>query len=109
LKRVRDKSENGMAVIGAVRTLENLAEEAEQAARRGEMPAPGLRIVLVHEHRGPPPPRDVTPVPQTIEGHAEPVAQTIDAEPLLPVPYANNQPAEPPEDPTIFRALRRGA
>jgi hypothetical protein len=27
LARVRDRSENGMAVIGAVRTLENIAEE----------------------------------------------------------------------------------
>ena len=64
LKRVRDKSENGMCVVASVRTLENLNEEAS-APGRGVPIAPGFQIVIMV----PPPPQvplgspaiDVTP------------------------------------------------
>jgi hypothetical protein len=80
LKRVRDKSENGMAVIGAVRTLENLAEDAAHGARGGPGTTPGLIIQIVQ----------AAPAPR------EPI--TIDAAPM---------PADDPiGDPTIFRAPR---
>jgi hypothetical protein len=46
LRRVRDKSPNGMATIGAVRALEQLSEEAAPG-RPGQHPqAPGLWIVI---------------------------------------------------------------
>jgi hypothetical protein len=46
LKRVRDTSENGMAVIGSVRALEGLDEEAKSSGRGGIQQAPGFVIVI---------------------------------------------------------------
>jgi hypothetical protein len=62
LARVRDRSENGMAVIGAVRTLENIAEEAEVRPRGQHQEAPGLVIVINNGPQQSAPPIDVTPV-----------------------------------------------
>jgi hypothetical protein len=45
LKRVRDTSDNGMAVIGAVRALETLNEEGANRAAGAPL-APGLVIVI---------------------------------------------------------------
>jgi hypothetical protein len=70
LKRVRDKSENGMAVIGAVRTLENLAEETVHGAR-GSVTTPGLVIQIVQA----PAPRE----PFTIDVKPETVPMPADA------------------------------
>jgi hypothetical protein len=64
LKRVRDTSENGMAIIGAVRTLEQLNDEVP--SRNGSMPTvPGLIIQVINTPAVMPAPRglmvDVTP------------------------------------------------
>ena len=68
LARVRDRSENGMAVIGAVRTLKNIAEEAEVRPRGQHQEAPGLVIDVKVV-----PTIDVTPPPQPDD--AEPISR----------------------------------
>jgi hypothetical protein len=50
LKRVRDTSENGMAVIGAVRSLEDLTE-AEVTQSRGTHESPGIVINIISPRR----------------------------------------------------------
>ena len=67
LKRVRDNSENGMAVIGAVRGLEDL-DERETIQTRGQHERPGITINIVH--------RDPLPAPVT--------TKTIEAQPIEP-------------------------
>ena len=75
LALVRDRSENGMAVIGAVRTLKNIAEEAEARPRCQHQEVPGLCIVI--QNRGDDvkvvPTIDVTPPPQPDD--AEPISR----------------------------------
>ena len=72
LRRIRDQSPNAMAQLGAVRTLENIAEEAETRPRSSYPQQPGLTIVI---HNGPPtsappaPMLDVTPVPDDVDEH----------------------------------------
>jgi hypothetical protein len=68
LQKVRDTSENGMAVIGSVRTLEQLNEEDAEKMGRGRQQVPGLSIVIVNRPSPlPQPPQpmtiDVTPAP----------------------------------------------
>jgi hypothetical protein len=63
LKRIRDGSENGMAVINAVRTLEQLGAEAPQHGP--EARTPGMVIVIQTS-------RPIGPEPLTID-HASPV------------------------------------
>jgi hypothetical protein len=46
LKRVRDGSENGMAVIGSVRALEQIDEEETRPNRGGIVQTPGFVIVI---------------------------------------------------------------
>jgi hypothetical protein len=68
LKRVRDKSENGMAVIHAVRGLEDLSER-EVVSSRNQGQTPGITIVITQPER--------QPEPRTIE-HAEPLEPELD-------------------------------
>jgi hypothetical protein len=68
LKRVRDTSENGMAVIGAVRGLEDL-DEREVVQSRSQGATPGVVIVIS-------PPRE------NIASELAPAVTTIDAEPI---------------------------
>jgi hypothetical protein len=54
LRRVRDTSENGMAIVGAVRALDGM--QAEEAAR-ADAPSPGITLRIIHQQA----PIDVTP------------------------------------------------
>jgi hypothetical protein len=65
LARVRDKSENGMAVIGAVRTLEQLSEDDTTRTHSGIATSPGFVIVIKDgpSQPSPAPMIDVTPEP----------------------------------------------
>lgn len=72
LRKVRDTSENGMAVIGAARTLEDL-HEREVVQTRGTQQTPGIVI-------------NITPAPTPTTIEARPVAaiehaERIDIEP----------------------------
>ena len=70
LAKVRDTSDNGMAVVSAAKALEQIAEQGEERTRPGLGMLPGLQIVIVS---GTAPPRtigqqpaaaiDVTPNP----------------------------------------------
>ncbi len=74
LRRVRDTSENGMAVIGAVRGLEDL-DAADVVQTRNQGQTPGVVIVITA-------PRENTlpePVPVAAIEHAPPA----DAEPVF--------------------------
>jgi hypothetical protein len=74
LARVRDQSENGMAVVAAVKAGEFLKEGALEAEASTQKRQPGLQIVIVADDGskrvvyGPPEPPmpllDVTPVPE---------------------------------------------
>jgi hypothetical protein len=64
LARVRDRSENGMAVIGAVRTLENIAKEAEARPRGQHQATPGLVIVINSPSKGAPVTIEAEPMPE---------------------------------------------
>jgi hypothetical protein len=75
LQKVRDGSENGMAVIGSVRVLEQLDED-EARQQRGPVQCPGL-IVSIITYPGAPP-RSVSPGPVTIEHQPEPIAASAD-------------------------------
>jgi hypothetical protein len=77
LKRVRDTSENGMAVIGAVRGLEDL-DVAEAVQSRGTQQTPGIVINILSPARAVP---------------------TIDAQPVAALEHAPRADAEPVFDP----------
>jgi hypothetical protein len=66
LRRVRDTSENGMAVIGSVRTLEQLNEDDVGRPGHSGAPVPGFIIVI-----SPPPtagaPKTIDVTPQSVE------------------------------------------
>jgi hypothetical protein len=70
LTRVRDESENGIAVVNAVKAGELLRLGAVQEGATAERRAPGLQIVIVerdgsqHIAHQPPPLLDVTPSPE---------------------------------------------
>jgi hypothetical protein len=64
LRRVRDRSENGMAVIGAVRGLEDL-DEHEVVQSRGQGQTPGIVIVIS------PPRENIAPEPVTTIEHSQ--------------------------------------
>lgn len=70
LARIRDTSENGMAVIGSVRTLEQMNEEDVARSSRGIPMAPGFLIVITDRHpqQSDPPMVDVTPTPAPVGG-----------------------------------------
>jgi hypothetical protein len=55
LRKVRNESPNGLAVVASVRALAGLQE---QEAARADAPSPGITLRIVHETR---PPIDVTP------------------------------------------------
>lgn len=65
LQRIRDRSSNSMAQLGAVRLLENIAEENESRPL-GRQVVPGLVLVVTNGPNSPP----------------EPVAPVIDVEPV---------------------------
>jgi hypothetical protein len=76
LRRLRDTSENAMAAVGAIKTLEAMKEIVDPSERAGgTMPAPGLIVQIVHsngstETIGPPPAPpmiDVTPIERESE------------------------------------------
>jgi hypothetical protein len=70
LKRVRDTSENGMAVIGSVRALEQLDEEKSVGVQQ----IPGFVIQIISPAA---PPQTITPIPPaplTIEPDADQVS-----------------------------------
>ena len=69
LKRIRDKSENGMAVIGSVRALEAIDEEASSPRRGGVVQSPGFIIQVINSPGAPP--QTITPTP-LIEREAAP-------------------------------------
>jgi hypothetical protein len=73
LARVRDKSENGMAVIGAVRVLEQLDEEDTSRAARGTV-QPGLQIVIVSGPARPAPTPTIDVTPRAKPAELEPPA-----------------------------------
>ena len=85
LARVRDKSENGMAIVASVRALEQL--EGESAERGGPgATGPGLTIQII----------SAAPQP------AAPV--TIDARPTIHAPYVTLPEPEPePRREPIFK------
>jgi hypothetical protein len=62
LRRLRDTSENAMAAVGAIKTLEAMKEIVDPSVRAGgTMPAPRLIVQIVHsngstETIGPPAP-----------------------------------------------------
>jgi hypothetical protein len=72
LQKVRDESENGMAIVGAVKAAEQLRVGAIEAEASAQRRAPGLSIVLVQGDGGrltafePPKLLDVTPVPEAV-------------------------------------------
>jgi hypothetical protein len=71
LRRLRDTTENAMAAVGAIKTLEAMKEVVDPSPGRAGMiqHAPGLVVQIIHsngstETIGPPPPApliDVTP------------------------------------------------
>jgi hypothetical protein len=63
LLRVRDTSENGMAVIGAVRGLEDLAER-EVVQTRGTQQTPGLVIQIIQSSAAPIEPKSIEHEPR---------------------------------------------
>jgi hypothetical protein len=67
LRRVRDHSDNGMAVVASVRALDGL--QAEDGAR-ADVVSPGVTIRIVHIEQ--PAPIDVTPNARLLPAHAEP-------------------------------------
>lgn len=71
LKRVRDSSENGMAVIGSVRALEQIDEEAQASGRGGFQTQPGFIIMVVNQAPAAPS-HTTTPAPFTIEHEGTP-------------------------------------
>jgi hypothetical protein len=79
LARVRDQSDNGIAVVNAVRAGEILRTGALEAEAAATKRAPGLQIVILegngskHVAHQPPPLLDVSPVSE-----AEPVPATSD-------------------------------
>jgi hypothetical protein len=73
LAKVRDTSENGLAVVGAIKCGEQLRQGDLEASASAQRRAPGLSIVLIDKGGGQlvayePPPRpamlDVTPAPE---------------------------------------------
>jgi hypothetical protein len=98
LARVRDKSENGMAVIGAVRALENIADEAE--IRSPLQQTPGLVIQIVNGPGSLPQSAGIT-----IEAEREPAAAQPAASVTIPAPFAVPEPelVEPASTDPIFR------
>ena len=60
LAKVRDTSDNGMAVVSAAKALEQIAEQGEERTRPGLGMLPGLQIVIVS---GSAPPRTIGPQP----------------------------------------------
>jgi hypothetical protein len=65
LRRVRDTSDNGMAVVASVRALDGM--QAEDAGR-ADAPSPGVTIRIINQ-APPPAPIDITPrSPQIIDG-----------------------------------------
>jgi hypothetical protein len=71
LKRVRDTSENGMAIIGSVRALEQIDEEAQVHGRGGVQQTPGLIINIINAPGAQPRTIPGTPAPVTIEHQAD--------------------------------------
>jgi hypothetical protein len=74
LRRLRDTSENAMAAVGAIKTLEAMKEIVDPSVRAGgTMPAPGLVVQICYadgrqETIGPPAPMiDVTPEREALE------------------------------------------
>jgi hypothetical protein len=81
LRRVRDESENGMAVCAAVRTLENIATEADaREGRGGAATACGFLIVVPSEYL----PKDRSPVVDVTQKPA--AAEPLEPSPPLPRP-----------------------
>jgi hypothetical protein len=76
LARIRDKSENAMAVVKSVQVLEELDQDDVHRQRHGNV-SPGLCIVIA-DARGPSP-RTVAPVSPVIEH--EPVREPRDEPP----------------------------
>ena len=71
LRRVRDTSPNGMAVIGSVRALEQL-EEADAPARINQATTPGLVIQIVAAAQAAPQPITVNARPAVTIDHEGP-------------------------------------
>jgi hypothetical protein len=66
LRKVRDGSENGMAVIGAVRALEHLSEDDEERhGRMTDRQTPGVIIRIVGNEAPARPTIDITPIVDT--------------------------------------------
>jgi hypothetical protein len=64
LRRVRDTSPNGMAIVASCRALDG--SQAEDAGR-ADVPSPGITLRIVHETSRPAP-IDITPRPPQIDG-----------------------------------------
>jgi hypothetical protein len=75
LADIRDTSENAMARVHSIKTLENLDEDA--AARQPGQVSPGITIRIINQTAVAPPLVDVTPAPVEVI----PVPRTIDHEP----------------------------
>ena len=75
MQRVRDKSENGMAVVASVRALEGLAEEERRSNPHQQLP--GLTIVIQTPAAAPIPTDGVTIEvdPGPIVGAREPLSK----------------------------------
>jgi hypothetical protein len=69
LAKVRDESENGMAVVAAAKALEQLSEEeAQRRPYGGNITQPGLTVLIVNPTApAQREPIDVTPAPQSLK------------------------------------------
>jgi hypothetical protein len=104
LKRVRDTSENGMAIIGSVRALEQIDED-EARQQRGPVQSPGLIVSIVNVMPSPGPILNLTPAPSAIDHQPEPIeapAAELDAE------YEDRRAAAPVERPAYDHRVDRG-
>jgi hypothetical protein len=73
LAKVRDESENGMAIVASVKAGEQLRIGAVEAEASAQKRAPGLSIVILQPATGerhvayqPPPLLDIVPVPEAV-------------------------------------------
>jgi hypothetical protein len=73
LRRIRDNSPNSMAQLGAVRVLENIADEAETRPR-GPVVLPGMVIVISA-------PSSATPKPPPVTLDVTPVREDVPTKP----------------------------
>ncbi|THD56016.1 MAG: hypothetical protein E8A46_04370 [Bradyrhizobium sp.] len=76
LDKIADDSKNDMARVGAIKAMENIADQADERQRPGAAILPGLQIVIVN---GTSPPRVIGPTPFPAPATIPP--RTIDHQP----------------------------